>query len=272
LYYPVNSLRRRTGGDAESCTPAVYDASDWAWEFLRRNEDYVADWRRSVPRHLPYVTLSDGTKLLRLRRRFPRAEQWGLHAFADPSLPGRDAPVFWHATALKRVVRVNTRRLNRHDDATPRTLADFKVDRRAVVTADGSPLVLMKGRGTYVPVAIQGLSVLTSPFAPVFELHDLADLSAQTELLKRLHRFTEPDANAVQKLPFASDEKLLHALIALDESLKGKSYRQIAITIFGEKKVAEEWHGASQFLKDRIRRLVAKGTELMKGGYRDLLL
>jgi hypothetical protein len=67
------------------------------------------------------------------------------------------------------------------------------------------------------------------------------------------------------------DERLHHALIALDESMGGKTYRQIAITIFGEKKVAEEWQGPSQFLKDRTRRLVAKGTELMKGGYRDLL-
>ena len=71
---------------------------------------------------------------------------------------------------------------------------------------------------------------------------------------------------------FAGDERLHHALIALDESLAGKSYRQIAITIFGEKRVAEDWLGPSQFLKDRTRRLVAKGTELMKGGYRDLLL
>jgi hypothetical protein len=130
----------------------------------------------------------------------------------------------------------------------------------------------MKGRGGYVPVAIEGLPVLTSPFAPVFELHDLTDLSAQAELLKRLQRFAESDPEVIQKPPFTSDERLHHALIALDESLAGKTYRQIAITVFGEKRVAEEWQGASQFLKDRTRRLVAKGTELMKGGYRDLLL
>lgn len=266
--HPVNSHRRSTGGDAES--RADYDAGDWAWEFLRRNEDYIADWRCAVPRHLPYVTLGDGTKLLRLRRRFPRAEQWGLYAFADPALSGRDARVFWHAKALKRVVRMNTGQLGGGDDSTPRSLADFRVDRRVVLGVDGPPLVLLKGRGTHVPLAISGLSVLTSPFAPVYELHNLADLSAQTELLKRLQRFTEPDP--MQKPPFTTDERLHQALIALDESLAGKSYREIAITIFGEKRVAEEWYGPSLFLKDRIRRLVAKGTELMKGGYRDLLL
>ncbi|MBA1914286.1 DUF2285 domain-containing protein, partial [Escherichia coli] len=49
------------------------------------------------------------------------------------------------------------------------------------------------------------------------------------------------------------------------------TYRQIATTIFGAKMVADEWQGPSQFLKDRTRRLVAKGIELMNGGYRDLL-
>jgi hypothetical protein len=261
-------LRRHAADDAAS--RADYDAADWAWEFLRRNEDYIADWRCAVPRNLPYLTLIDGTKLLRLRRRFPRAEQWGLYAFADPRLAGREAPVFWHAKTLKGVVRLNADRLRGRDEVTSRKLADFNVDRRAVVDADGQPLVLMKGRGTYVPVAIEGLAALTSSFAPVFELHDLADLSAQTELLKRLQRFTDPE-KAANKPPFSSDERLHHALIALDESLAGKTYRQIAITIFGEKRVAEEWLGASQFLKDRTRRLVAKGTELMEGGYRDLL-
>ena len=269
MNHSVNSDSRRASDETNA--RAHYDASDWAWEFLRRNQDYVTDWRCSVPRHLPYVTLSDGTRLLRLRRRFPGAEQWGLYAFADPKLAGREAPVFWHAEALRGVVRLNTAKLKGTNNPTPRRLADFQVDRRAVIGVDGAPLVLMKGRGNCVPVAIEGLSALTSPFVPVFELRDLDDLSGQTELLRRLQRFTEPE-KANQQPPFTSDERLHHALIALDESLAGKTYRQIAITIFGEKRVAEEWLGPSQFLKDRTRRLVAKGTELMKGGYRDLLL
>jgi hypothetical protein len=265
-----------TSGHAEHraarCDPAGFDGGDWAWEFLRRNQDYVADWRSSVPRHLPYVTLKDGTQLLRLRRRFPRAERWGLHAFPDPKLCARQAPVFWHANVLKRVVRLNAAKPNEGEDVAQRTLAEFKADRRAVIGVDGVPLVLMKGRGVHVAVDIRGLSVLTAPFEPVFELRDLGDVSGQAELLKRLQRFTEPAPKAAQRPPFATDERLHHALIALDESLAGKSYREIAITIFGEKRVAEQWYGPSLFLKDRIRRLVAKGTELMKGGYRDLLL
>ncbi|WP_441254207.1 DNA -binding domain-containing protein [Bradyrhizobium sp. 613_E4_N2_2] len=261
----------RAARDPVGCNPVAYDGSDWAWEFLRRNEDYAKDWRCSVPQRLPCITLIDGTKLLRLPRRFPRAEKWGLHAFANPTLDAAQTPVFWHASALKRVVRLKATRPTGEDKSGAMTLADFKVDRRAVIDAEGVPLVLLKGGGVHIPLEIHGLRALTLPFAPVFELHDLADLSAQTDLLKQLKRFTEQGFQASQRSPFANDERLQHALIALDESRRGKTYREIAITIFGEKKVTEEWRSHSQFLKDRTRRLVAKGNELMRGGYRDFL-
>jgi len=37
--------------------------------------------------------------------------------------------------------------------------------------------------------------------------------------LRRLQRFTEADPKAIQKSPFTTDERLHHALIALDETL-----------------------------------------------------
>lgn len=261
---------RRDGGERIS-GQAGFDAADWAWEFLRRNADYAADWRRSVPRHLPCHTLTDGTQLLRLPRRFPHAEKWGLLAFTDPSLTARDAPVFWHRHALKRVVRLRALPPRRVDEEGTQVLADFKVQRHAVIDSDGLPLVVMKGRGIHVAVELHDLPVLTRRFRPVFELVSLSDLAAQMELLKRLQRFLANDTTSPATSTFGGDERLRQALLALDESLNGKTYRQIATAIFGAKMVADEWQGASQFLKDRTRRLVAKGTELMKGGYRDLL-
>ncbi|MCA6121275.1 DUF2285 domain-containing protein [Bradyrhizobium sp. WSM 1704] len=261
--------RQRRHGITSQDQPE-YDAPDWAWEFLRRNAGYVADWRRSVPQRLPCVTLNDGTRLLRLPRRFPQAEKWGLAAFADPALCAEQAPVFWHASAFKRVVRLRANVPNERAAQTYR-LSDFRVERRAIIDVDQTPFVLMKGRGVHVALKVEGLSVLSRPFRPVFELHGLDDLAVQNELFKRLQRFREQPRAAPHAAQFTSDERLRHALVALDESLNGKTYRQIAITIFGVKMVADEWLGASQFLKDRTRRLVAKGKELMDGGYRDLL-
>ena len=257
-------------------SPAAFDPSDWAWEFLRRNPDYRTDWQASAPRRLAHVTLKDGTRLLRLRRRYPRAERWGLYAFTDPSVPARLAPVFWHLEALQRIVRVRAELPAEPDRPSRGTallaLSDFRVDRVAAIGVDNVHLVLMKGLGSHVPVEISGLAALSLPFAPVFEIGSLLDLGVQTELLKRLHRFAEHAPNSSSRSTFAIDERLHHALIALDESLAGKTFRQIAITIYGEKRVADDWQGPSQYLKDRMRRLVAKGTELMNGGYRDLLL
>ncbi|MGY3534563.1 hypothetical protein ACVISU_007331 [Bradyrhizobium sp. USDA 4452] len=261
---------RRDGGEAAP-GQVRFDAADWAWEFLRRNADYAADWRRSVPRHPPCLTLMDGTRLLQLPRRFPLAEKWGLLAFADPVLAAREAPVFWHARALKRAVRLRALPPREGDKEPPNLLADFRVERHAVIDADGRVLVVLKGRGVHVAVQLHDLRVLTRRFRPAFELERLSDLADQTELLKRLQRFMVSGTAPPETSVFGGDERLRQALLALDESLNGKTYRQIATTIFGAKMVAEDWQGPSQFLKDRTRRLVAKGTELMKGGYRDLL-
>jgi hypothetical protein len=224
-----------------------------------------------VPRSLPYVTLKDGTALLRLRRRYPHAERWGLYAFADPSIPARQRPVFWCPAALGQVVRVRAAASRNSKTAQPLTLASFNVGRTAAIGVDNIPLVLMKGPGILVPLEIHGIAALTHPFAPVFEIDGFADLSRQTESLKRLQRFAEQRPNTESRPAFGADERLGHALIALDESENGKTYRQIAIVIFGDSRVAEDWNGPSQFLKDRTRRLVAKGRELMMGGYRELL-
>ncbi|XIA62015.1 DNA -binding domain-containing protein [Bradyrhizobium sp. TZ2] len=249
----------------------TYDPSDWAWEFLRRNPDYRTDWRSAVPRRLPHVTLSDGTQMLRLRRRYPRAEQWGLYAFADPLKAAQEAPVFWLASANSRLIRARCAQVDESCDHASAPLAAFKVSRFAAIGVDGIPVVTLKGQGTHVALELHGLAVLTQPSRLVFELDGLDDLNGQMERLKTLQRFTKPQLGSDHRPPFGCDERLHHALIALDESMAGKSYRQIAIAIYGEKRVAEEWGGTSQFLKDRARRLVAKGHELMTGGYRDLL-
>lgn len=259
-------------GIVPNCEPgAALDMSDWAWEFLRRNPAYRSDWRASIPRRLPIVTLRDGTRLLRLRRRYPRAERWGLFAFTDPARAAPAAPVFWLPEIHGRLIRARGSREKSSAVGAAAPLATFAGRRFAAIGIDSVPVVTVKGHGLHVALELHDLPVLTRPCSLVFELDRLDDLSRHTECLKVLQRFTKPSAAEASGSIFGNDERLRHALIALDESLAGKTYRQIAISLFGEQRVAEEWRGVSQFLKDRTRRLVAKGHELMNGGYRDLL-
>lgn len=259
-------------GTASTCEPTLpLDMSDWAWEFLRRNPAYRNDWRAAVPRRLPIVSLCDGTQLLRLRRRYPRAERWGLFAFTDPASAAPAAPVFWLPAIHGRLIRARGSRTKPNETDAAAPLTAFAASRLAAIGVDGVSVVTVKGQGLHVTLELHDLPVLTRPCSLVFELDRLDDVSRHTECLKILQRFTKPNAAGASGSIFASDERLRHALIALDESLAGKTYRQIAISLFGEQRVAEEWRGVSQFLKDRTRRLVAKGHELMNGGYRDLL-
>ena len=67
------------------------------------------------------------------------------------------------------------------------------------------------------------------------------------------------------------DDHLKAYLIALDGHLAGRTYREIAQVIYGVERVKDVWTSESRFLKDRVRRAVVRGIELMNGGYRDLL-
>ncbi|WP_315833500.1 DUF2285 domain-containing protein [Bradyrhizobium prioriisuperbiae] len=254
------------GGDS------TYDMSDWAWEFLRRHPDYRRDWRAAVPRSLPIVHLDDGTQLLRLRRRYPAAERWGLYAFADPFKAARFKPVFWLPTLARRMIRMRGVSSGERDAPSRLKLASFRVRRTAVIGVDGTQIVTLKGPAAYVSLDIRDVPALARPVPLIVELDRLDDLGGHADALKTLHHFMQlrPD-DPPPEPAFGHDHRLRHTLIALDGDLAGRTYRQIAIAIYGERRVTEALRGGDESLKDRARRLVAKGRELMRGGYRDLL-
>ena len=58
-------------------------------------------------------------------------------------------------------------------------------------------------------------------------------------------------------------------LSVLDMWLARKSWRQIAVQLYGAKRVAEGWSTESP-MRSRVRRLGKKARFLMESGYRDL--
>jgi hypothetical protein len=150
-------------------------------------------------------------------------------------------------------------------------LAAFRPERFAVIGVDGIPTISIKGRGFNLALVASGWHVLTRAAAVTFEL-GFDELRPQIECLRILQRLAQSNASVpARQVPPNLSERLFQTLVALDGSLLGLSYREIAATVFGERRVAEDWGASSRFLKDRTRRLVVKGHELMNGGYRDLL-
>ena len=60
-------------------------------------------------------------------------------------------------------------------------------------------------------------------------------------------------------------------LQALDGWLSNATHRQIACTIFGERRVARDWGDPRENLRDVVRRAVTRGRYLMSSGYRQFL-
>lgn len=209
---------------------------------------------------------------MRMRRRYLRAEKWGLFAFADPVRPACKTAVFWLPHMSRRTIRARCNLNVSSHSADVMRLGSFRTRRAAVAGVDGVSVVTMKSGDARTNLVAHGWPVLTRPARVTFELDGFDELTARIDCLRMLQKLADPASTIPDPpLPSAVANRLRQALLALDGSLAGASYRQIATTIFGAEHVRRDWDAASRFLKERTRRLVAKGHALMNGGYRDLL-
>lgn len=65
--------------------------------------------------------------------------------------------------------------------------------------------------------------------------------------------------------------RLRNLLIAHDARANGASYREVAIAVFGEKRVKEQFDLPDRTLKNQAVRLVKRAHEMVGGRYRELL-
>ncbi|MGA7449811.1 MAG: DUF2285 domain-containing protein, partial [Rhodoplanes sp.] len=176
--------------------------------------------------------------LLRMRRRYLRAERWGLFAFADPVRPACKTAVFWLPHMSRRTIRARcSLNISSHSAAMVR-LASFRTRRAAVADVDGVSVVTMRSGDARTNLVAHGWPVLTRPARVTFELDGFDELTARIDCLRMLQKLADPaSVIPAPPLPSAVANRLREALLALDGSLAGASYRQIATTIFGDERV-----------------------------------
>ncbi len=91
-------------------------------------------------------------------------------------------------------------------------------------------------------------------------------ITAGQEFLRRAKRITEEN---LQRDPLSP--RLRRVLRILDGKLSGASHETIAKAVLGGEYARDRWQGRGRTLRDRFRRAVRRGYDLMWGGYRDLL-
>jgi hypothetical protein len=172
--------------------------------------------------------------------------------------------VLWAPQALPSVVTVTAAPPDLADPEfqhTLRSLAPTAVD-------DGAERII-ESKGTTLRVHIDQTGA--EPLAVLLPLDQLFEIRATAAI--RLWRSLSgrnpgPDPAA---LPKTRRNRLILALRAIDGRREGATYREIADVLFGVGGISgRDWKNHD--LRDRTIRLVRYGHDMMRGGYRRLLL
>jgi hypothetical protein len=227
----------------------------WAWELLRRNPKYHADFTSAA---------ADDEMV---------AERWGLLRLENPTKTSLDADTFWCFRSAKDVLPLVAQPLH-EQSATP--IIDLESLKCRIVNcqSDGGRTknILFAEGGRCLQIAVTGSTplpnaLLLTPILPMprFSSERLFALRRFTDLAK--HGSLRHSLYPAER----SAKRYAHVVTALDGWLEGRPHRDIAMSLFGSAWVDRAWNDSGNHLRDRVRRAIRYGRELMDGGYRRFL-
>jgi len=140
-----------------------------------------------------------------------------------------------------------------------------------VRTQDGQQHVMVSDGGRRLRFAVADGDILGGPMRCQFHLpaHRLG--VASMEGLRML--ITLRDTGRLPSMRRGSGSKAarwMQMLRAHDARSAGASQRDIAMLLFGEARVQEDWNGRSDYMRMRVQRLLRAAEDLVWGGYRAL--
>jgi len=187
----------------------------------------------------------------------------GCDFAADPSLPGDRADVVWLSCHNPRMVLLTGASPTFAD--TPAALALAETTR--IATAPEGDYLAFAGRDG--PTMLR-LSIDEPPTAALLPFDVLFPERVATAL--RIWRAMERGQAPSVDVPTADQLRRRKLILrALDGHLAGATYREIAVGLFGSKRVPSGDGWRIHHLRSRTIRLVRDGLERMRGGYLRLL-
>jgi hypothetical protein len=89
-----------------------------------------------------------------------------------------------------------------------------------------------------------------------------------------LQLWIQPSGTRLWRVAYPAErsaKRYAQVLLALDGWLDGRPHREIAIGLFGKTWVDRAWNDTGNHLRDRVRRAIRHGRNLMDGNYRRFL-
>ncbi|WP_375207678.1 DNA -binding domain-containing protein [Hyphococcus sp.] len=192
--------------------------------------------------------------------------------FADPAANALEADVFWRADTYARILSAYARDRDSPGLGAVISLAGASCRKTLLKTVDGEQHILLKTDRDVVQLRCLGEDIRAAPFALELIMDCFPETEGAHRLMRRLAGMFRGGAGDGKETGW-SVEAMRHrdALAALDLRADGKSYREIALFLYGEDAVARDWNDPGQTMKNRLIRSVKRGARMRGGGYRALL-
>lgn len=248
----------------------------WAWEFLRRNPSFQADWQDNGGGSAPSIGASprDNVKLRSMRCSNNAAEGWGLVDFphADGNAEYAKTDVFWLPECCASVLHATVVRSAWDPQEDGLVIPQLPGLKTILRTPHGVQHVLVRQDWRGIHFTCEGGDVLRDNVFLQFRLDGFRRCRKalvtylRLKSLRNLGRFA---SSLFKQDPRA--RQLTQALRALDADRAKAPRRQIAIALFGKRLVDEEWKERGGRLKKRTRYALMRGRALMRRDYLRLL-
>jgi len=222
-----------------------------AWEFVRRSPAYREAYRSRDLRQPESL--------------------WPMVRLEDPQLDARHAVPAWTGGVCDEILPLRTGARPQEAIRTAVNVDRLRCQMTMIEEGAGTTHVLFAELGRQLHLMIEvdpkaGLALMTPALAPMpltvkrtLALRRLSDLAEHGELREHLYP-------AESRAP-----RFARILQALDGALAGARHRDIAVSLFGERRVTQDWASPDNHLRDHVRRAVAQGRIMMAEGFVRLL-
>jgi hypothetical protein len=236
------------------------DRSAFAWEWLRRSDDYRIAARAAIgERAVTRATLDDAEEA---------ALAWGLHRFEDPRLEAAAARPMWSAAKMTSVLTARAKPSQKDGDAF--LLESVSHFARVVASPDCERILLSDGLRS-LRIDVTG----TSPrLGPVRLSYGVEGIRSAAAALATLHTFLNfLTARKFPRTPrlFTASARQILLLRTWDAMMAGSDQREIASALLSADAAAERWRINHPSLRSRAQRLVRTARNLAAGGFWRLL-
>lgn len=231
----------------------------WSWEFLRRNSDYIRAWKEYLFKDVFEKPLD--------KKAMSEAAKFGLLFFVDPQMKSKSIDVFWSPKTTSYVLKCSLIQHNLNARLKNIILADVKLKLHYIELSDScSHLLLKEGTGT-IQLMFEDKLNLNTYFDFDIQIPTYCNFSEQLHSVICLEQLLlKQKCNIFKAFSPDKSKRLTEILFAYDLFKLGYLLREIAILVFGEEAVLDNWDGSSDFMKSRTRRLITRGKNLVNAG------